>query len=147
MKRGAAVFTIVQNEPVFLTVWSRYYQRYFSREDMFVLDHESTDAGTLAVAQELHRVPVHRAESFNHRWLRDTVVHFQAFLLQSYEQVLFVEVDEIVAMDPRTGEHAGVRLLDQVFGILAGTGERPSGPVEPVEVVSEPGGVKRALHP
>ena len=59
------------------------------------------------------------------------------------------EITEIVlvAQKTRTGEHAGVGLLDQVFRILAGTGERPSGPVEPVEVVSEPGGVKRALHP
>lgn len=101
MKRAAAVFTIVQNEPVFLPVWSRYYQRYFSRDDIFVLDHDSTDARTREVARELHRVPVHRQESFNHRWLRDTVARFQSFLLQSYEQVLFAEADEIVAANPQ----------------------------------------------
>src|SRR5262249_24892387 len=101
VKRRAAVFTIVQNEPVFLPVWSRYYQRYFSPDDIFVLDHDSIDAQTFAGAQELHRVPVHRAESFNHAWLRDTVERFHAFLLQSYELVLFAEADEIVAADSR----------------------------------------------
>ena len=34
--------------------------------------------------------------SFDHEWLRDTVQTFQRFLLQSYECVLFVEVDEFV---------------------------------------------------
>jgi hypothetical protein len=113
VKRTAAVFTIVQNEPVFLPVWSRYYQRYFSRDDMFVLDHDSTDPRTLAAARELCRVPVHRAESFNHRWLRDTVVRFQAFLLQSYAQVLFVEADEIVAADPRQLPGGLAELLEE----------------------------------
>lgn len=99
-KRPAAVFTIVQNEPLFLPVWSAYYRRHFDAADVFVLDHDSDDVTTLAVAAELNRVPVHRRESFDHDWLRDTVGGFQAFLLGSYEAVLFAEVDEIVAPDP-----------------------------------------------
>lgn len=101
MKRKCAVFTIVQNEPVFIRVWSRYYQQHIAADDLYVLDHDSTDATTLETAAQLNRVPVHRLESFDHRWLRDVVERFQAFLLQSYELVLFVEVDEIVAPDPR----------------------------------------------
>ena len=46
--RRAAVFTIVQNEPVFLPIWERYYQRHFDRDDIFVLDHDSTDPTTIA---------------------------------------------------------------------------------------------------
>lgn len=101
MKRRIAVFTIVQNEPVFLPVWSRYYRQHVPPGDLFVLDHDSTDAVTVETARRCNRVPVHRSESFNHGWLRDVVVSFQAFLLQSYELVLFCEVDEIVAPDPR----------------------------------------------
>lgn len=99
-KRPAAVFTIVQNEPLFLPVWSGYYRRHFEARDVFVLDHDSDDPATLAAASELNRVPVHRLESFDHDWLRDTVQRFQAFLLQSYDAVLFAEVDEIVAPAP-----------------------------------------------
>jgi hypothetical protein len=94
------VFTIVQNEPVFLPIWERYYRRYFDPDDLFVLDHDSQDATTLAVARRSHRVPIHRHASFDHEWLRGVVHEFQQFLLRSYELVLFVEVDEIVATDP-----------------------------------------------
>ena len=100
MKQKVAVFTIVQNEPAFLPIWSTYYRSHVSSRDIFVLDHGSTDPTTLDVARSLNRVPVHRAESFNHAWLRDVVERFQAFLLESYERVLFTEVDEIVAADP-----------------------------------------------
>jgi hypothetical protein len=98
--RRAAVFTIVQNEPVFLPIWDRYYRRHFDADDMFVLDHDSTDPATLAVAGSVHRIPVHRSASFDHTWLKTTVVRFQQLLLQSYDLVLFTEVDEIVAADP-----------------------------------------------
>ena len=100
VKRRIAVFTIVQNEPVFLPVWCRYYRQHVPPEDLFVLDHGSTDAVTVETARTCNRVPVHRSESFNHGWLRDVVERFQAFLLQSYDLVLFCEVDEIVAPDP-----------------------------------------------
>lgn len=100
MKRPAAAFTIVQDEPAFLPVWSGYYRRHFAADDLFVLDHDSRDPTTLAVSGRLSRVPVHRLESFDHEWLRDTVAAFQRFLLASYEVVLFAEVDEIVAADP-----------------------------------------------
>jgi hypothetical protein len=100
VKRRAAVFTIVQNEPVFLPVWARHYQRHFAKDDIYVLDHDSTDRRTVELAEAFQRVPVHRAESFNHQWLVETVQSFQAFLLSSYEVVLFAEADEIVAADP-----------------------------------------------
>lgn len=101
MKRKIGIFTIVQNEPAFLPVWKQYYQQHVPAADLYVLDHNSTDAKTIECASRLNRVPVHRAESFNHRWLRDVVERFQVFLLESYEFVLFTEVDEIVAPDPR----------------------------------------------
>ena len=43
-------------------------------------------------------------------------------------------------------EHARVRLLDEILGVLPRAGQRPCGPVEPVEMAAEPGGVERALH-
>jgi hypothetical protein len=67
---------------------------------VFVLDHDSQDQRTLEAMRPFNRVPVHRMESFDHEWLRDTVQSFQAFLLGSYECVLFAEVDEIVSPAP-----------------------------------------------
>jgi hypothetical protein len=43
----------------------------------------------------------------------------------------------------RASEHTRVGFLDEVLGVLAGAGERPGGPVEPVDVVPEPSRVER----
>ena len=87
MKRNRAAFTIVQNEPLFLPKWLDYYARHFPAGDLFVLNHATTD-GSTAIAQKawpgVNFLPVHRTESFNHSWLRETVESFQRFLLQSY---------------------------------------------------------------
>jgi hypothetical protein len=98
--RKRAAFTIVQNEPVFLPIWLDYYSRSFEPADLYVLDHASTDGSTDALAARCHVVPIHRDASFDHAWLNGTVTAFHAFLLRSYQQVLFTEADEIVLADP-----------------------------------------------
>jgi hypothetical protein len=59
------------------------------------------------------------------------------------------EVGEVVFApeQARTGENTRVCLLDEVLGVLSRAAERPRGPVEPIEVVSQPGGVERMLGP
>ena len=37
---------MVYNEAVFLPIWLRYYSRFFAPDDIYVLDHESTDGST-----------------------------------------------------------------------------------------------------
>jgi hypothetical protein len=98
--RKRAAFTIVQNESVFLPLWLQYYERYFDRIDLYVLDHNSDDGSTAAVGARCNLLRVHREKSFDHEWLNGTVTAFQAFLLRSYERVLFAESDEIVVADP-----------------------------------------------
>ena len=99
MRRRAA-FTIVQNEPVFLPLWLRFYGRYFDAADLYVLDHDSSDGSTDGLGTRCNLVRVHRDHSFDHAWLNGTVTAFHAFLLRSYEHVLFAESDEIVVADP-----------------------------------------------
>lgn len=99
MKRRAAVFTIVQNEPHFLPKWLAYYAQHFNGADIFVLDHNSTDNSIADAAGQAVFVPVHRSMSFDHSWLRDTVQDFQRFLLDSYACVVFTEVDELIVSD------------------------------------------------
>jgi hypothetical protein len=117
-----AVFTIVQNEPTFLALWLAYYGRYFAPDDIWILDHDSTDGSTGAVAGRCHVVPVHRDKSFDHAWLRDTAQAFQAFLLRSYAWVLFAEADEFVVADP--ARFAG---LDAYIDALAAPAVRCTG--------------------
>lgn len=99
--RPRAAFTIVQDEPVMLPLWLRYYGRYFDPEDLYVIDHDSTDGSTTGLEGHCRIVPVHRQASFDHNWLRSTVEAFQIFLLRSYSAVAFSEVDEFVVADPR----------------------------------------------
>src|SRR5439155_5893799 len=70
------------------------------------------------------------------------------FLVQERIAQRTQEVAEVVLVveQARASEQARVGLLDEVLGILARAAERPSGPVKPVEVVSEPSGIERALH-
>jgi hypothetical protein len=99
--RPRAVFTIVQNERVMLPLWLAYYGRFFDPDDLYVLNHDGTDESVESVKDRCRVVPVHRSTSFDHRWLRSTVEAFQAFLLRSYDVVLFAEADEFLIADPR----------------------------------------------
>ena len=58
------------------------------------------------------------------------------------------EVPEVVLAAEQAGadKHAGVRVLDEVFRVLARPAKGPGGSVEPVEVVSKPGGFERSFH-
>ena len=105
---------------MWLPQWVAYYSRYFDPEDLYVLDHDSTDASIAAFEGHCQVVRDHRTTSFDHRWLRSTVEDFQAFLLQSYETVLFAEADEFIVADPR--HYAG---LDEYIDRLS----RPAVPV------------------
>lgn len=100
-RHARAAYTIVQNEAGFLPAWIAHYSRFFEPGDIYVLDHDSTDGSTRAVAGCCQVIPVHRAASFDHTWLRSTVEQFQTFLLASYETVLFAEVDEFVVAEPQ----------------------------------------------
>jgi hypothetical protein len=98
--RGCALLTIVRNEPVFFPIWLRYYGRFFHPSDIYVLDHGSTDGCTSG--EGFVRIPIEHP-MVDVLWVRDTVQAHQHRLLQRYDAVLYVDVDEIVAPDPHWG--------------------------------------------
>ena len=98
--RSRALITIVHNEPVFLPIWLRYYSRFFAPQDIYVLDHESTDA---AIEQGgFVRIPVAHT-SVDHVWMLQTIEGLQHELIERYDIVLVTDVDEILAPDPVFG--------------------------------------------
>ncbi len=121
-RHARAAFTIVHDEPVMLPLWLRHYARHFDPADLFVLAHD--DPGAMALAREAgaHAVPVHREAAFDHYWLRRTVQDFQAFLLRSYDAVLFAEADELVVANPLRydGLSAYIDALDRPAARCAG---------------------------
>jgi hypothetical protein len=99
-RKRRAVVTIARNEKVFLPIWWHYYSRFFAPEDIYILDHDSTD-GSLSGGGFV-RVPVsHPVVDWG--WHRDMLQQQQHRLLDEYEVVLCTDADEIVAPDPSTG--------------------------------------------
>lgn len=105
INKKLAAFTIAQNEDIFLDIWVKHYSAHIPKEDLYILDHNSTTESSLKVLERCRQeginvIPVHRYESFNHDWLKCSVEFFQKFLLQSYQAVLFAEADEIIFVKP-----------------------------------------------
>jgi hypothetical protein len=99
-----AVLTIVKNESIFLPIFLRYYGQFFDAEDIYVLDHGTTD-GSTDVGGFRREIVDH--PFVDHTWMRDTVQARQHELLQSYEVVLVCDVDEIIAPNPRKYDGLG----------------------------------------
>ncbi len=99
-----AVVTMVHNEAVFLPIWLRYYSRFFSPEDIYVLDHETTDGSTDREASYASRSPTSRVD---HAWMASTDrAGCSASSSTRHDVVLATDVDEIVAPDPQRGTWA-----------------------------------------
>ncbi len=95
-----ALVTIVHNESVFLPIWLRYYSRFFAAQDIYVLDHQSTDGCTAQGA--FQRIAVTH-DSVDHTWMVQRIEALQHELLKSYELVVVTDVDEIIAPAPALG--------------------------------------------
>jgi hypothetical protein len=99
-RQRSALQTMVRDEALFLPIFLRYYSRFFAPEDIYVLDHGSVDGST--EAGDFVRIPVER-EMVDNTWILDQIKSHQRTLLESYDVVLTVDADEIVAPDPAWG--------------------------------------------
>jgi hypothetical protein len=95
-----AIVTMAHNEKVLLPIWWHYYSRCFRPEDIYILDHETTDGSTSGGG--FVRISVCRSV-VDWGWHRDMLQAEQHRLLEKYEIVLCTDVDELVAPDPRVG--------------------------------------------
>jgi hypothetical protein len=100
-KRRSALLTLARDEAFFLPIFLRYYSRFFAPEDIFLLDHGTTDGSTDVGG--FVRIPLEREEVDN-VWMLETRKAYQRNLLDRYDVVLSVDVDEIVAPDPEWGD-------------------------------------------
>ena len=100
-KRRKAVFTMVHNEKRMLPIWLNYYSKHFGPDDIYVLDHDSDDGST--AGSGFKRIPV-SSDEFDNVWQLRQVEQQQRKLLETYDTVLFTDVDEIVVPHPSLGD-------------------------------------------
>ena len=111
-KRGAAL-TIARDEHVFLPIWLRYYSQFFPPEDLYVLDHGTSDGSTDRGG--FVRVPVSH-DTVDHTWMVRTIEAQQHELIEQYDVVVVTDVDEIVAPHPDFGTLADyIDRLDEPY--------------------------------
>lgn len=99
-RKRRAVITIVRDESVFFPIWLRYYSRFFGPDDIYVLDHDTSDGST--AGDGFVRIPVTH-DTVDHTWMVRTMEEHQHELLDRYDVVLVTDVDEIVAPRPEFG--------------------------------------------
>lgn len=98
--RSRAIITIVHNEPLFFPIWLGYYSRFFSPEDIYVLDNDTTDGSTSLDGFVRIAAP---HDTVDVTWMRDRVQELQHELLERYDVVVATDVDEIIAPAPHLG--------------------------------------------
>lgn len=107
-KRKCAIFVMVQDEKIFLPIWLKYYSQYFNSEDIYVFDHRTTD-GSVAECQNIFKFNVIKLDypySFDHEWFKFVANNTQKKLLESYEYVIFTDIDEILL--PNKDKYTGL---------------------------------------
>lgn len=92
--KDCAVFVMVKDESYFLPKWIAYYKQFFKPEDIYILDHQSSDGSTQNL--DVNVVQVTNDVAVDHTWIVNTIQDFQQELLEKYKCVLFAESDEIV---------------------------------------------------
>jgi hypothetical protein len=95
--RVAAV-TMVWNEPDFLPIWRRHYERQVGAANCIVIDHGSDDGSAAGVTQgSVIRLPRSPLEEVTRAHL---VSSLASGLLGYYDAVIYTDVDELLVADP-----------------------------------------------
>lgn len=85
---------MVKDEGYFLPKWLEYYKQFFKPEDIYILDHQSSDGSTDNL--DVNVIKVTNDVAVDHTWIVNTIQEQQRKLLENYRCVLFAESDEIV---------------------------------------------------
>ena len=113
-----AIFTMAKDEKVFFPIWYKYYSRYFKKQNIYVLDNETSDDSldnglllTKFPSKKLEdkqidnydfiRIIVRNQYVFNEKWRIETVKKYRDYLISlGYDAIIFTDTDEILIPDP-----------------------------------------------
>ncbi|AQU87656.1 hypothetical protein B0W47_09425 [Komagataeibacter nataicola] len=97
MSFRAAIITMVYNENYFLPLWCAYYGRQVGMDNLYVIDHGSTDGSTDALPCNRLRIP---RDCFDDGQRAAMISRLHASLLSFFDVVIYVDCDEFLV--PRT---------------------------------------------
>jgi hypothetical protein len=98
MAKKLAVVTMVYNEPEYLPLWCRYYSGQTGPQHCYIIDHSTFDGSTdRLVGFNVVRVPRSTMDDIKRARF---VSQFCSALLEWYDAVIYVDVDEIVIAEP-----------------------------------------------
>lgn len=92
-----AVITFVYNEQVNLPIWRSYFAPVFGEENLFVVDHQSTDGSTDNLGR-INKIFLYRGELDEHKRCV-FMASFQRALLEYFDVVIYTDCDEIIVPD------------------------------------------------
>ena len=98
MKKRCAIFTLVHNEKHFLPLWVFYYSSLFGMENLYILDHESTDGSTNNLKCNVKIIRHNTLHDDD--WMIEVLKEEQKRLLEEYDYVVCADADEFIIPDP-----------------------------------------------
>ncbi len=100
-----AVVTMVRDDAFFLDIWLRYYGGLFGRENLYIVNHgRGAQVTQMAEGCNVIGIPGIQHKNFDmKRWrlLNNLVMGLRSY----YDQVVVGDVDELVVMDPASGQN------------------------------------------
>lgn len=94
-----AIVTMVYNEPDFLPIWCNHYAGQLGSRNLYIVDHGSDDGSTDDLGDiNVMRLP--RSPQDDPKRAK-YLSQFCSGLLEWYDSVIYVDVDEILVADPR----------------------------------------------
>jgi hypothetical protein len=93
-KKDIALLTIVKNENYFLKKWLSYYGQYFKNNDIYVIDHETSDGSTKNL--DVNLTYITNNNKISTKWLCEVVEEYHEKLLEKYNAVMYTDVDEFI---------------------------------------------------
>jgi hypothetical protein len=92
-----AIVTFVYNELINLPIWRRYYGGIFGEENLFVIDHSSTDGSTADVGR-INKILLAREELDEHKRCV-FMASFHKSLLEYFDVAIYTDCDELIVPD------------------------------------------------
>ena len=90
------LLTMQYEEDIFLPIYLRHYLKYFSPENIFVIDHGSSRN---IVPQGINRIYIPRDRPFSEKSRLELIKNISQGLLEYYDFGLYTDCDELISLE------------------------------------------------